>query len=180
MTRFGYVMLAYFAAMATIITAFINPAPRLIWNASASVPIGLYTVDRTGPIDRGSLVLVTPPEPLARYLAERHYLPRGVPMLKHVAAIAGQRVCRSGVRILVDGEHLGDARLRDSRGRPLPIWSGCRVLAADEVFLMNANVPDSLDGRYFGPLATTTLGGTLTPLWLQSDPDQVRAASPRR
>ena len=40
------------------------------------------------------LVAVEPPEPLATFLAERRYLPRGIPMLKHVLALPGQTVCR--------------------------------------------------------------------------------------
>ena len=41
---------------------------------------------------------------------------------------------------------------RDRRGRPLPVWQGCRVVGADEVFVMNWQSADSLDGRYFGPV----------------------------
>ncbi len=166
MTRFGYVMAAYFAAMATIITAFIPPQPRLIWNASASVPVGLYRLRPPSSPKAGELVAVLPPKGLGAYLAERHYLPRGVPMLKHVAAVAGQRVCRAGNRITVDGNYLGDARARDRRGRALPVWEGCRSLSADDIFLMNPDVPDSFDGRYFGPLPAVTVIGRLSPLWI--------------
>ena len=60
--------------------------PWLVWNASASVPIGLYAVDTIIDVHTGDLVVVRPPEPLARFLADRGYLPRGVPLLKHVAA----------------------------------------------------------------------------------------------
>ena len=48
MTRFGWVMATYFSAVATTDTALFNPAPRLIWNASASVPLGLYAVRPAG------------------------------------------------------------------------------------------------------------------------------------
>eukprot|EP01035_Chromulina_nebulosa_P041586 gene41586-56270_t len=36
MTRFGYAMVAYFTSLGTVVAAFVTPAPRLIWNASAS------------------------------------------------------------------------------------------------------------------------------------------------
>jgi conjugative transfer signal peptidase TraF len=159
-------MAAYFAAMATIITAFIHPQPRLIWNASASVPVGLYRLRPSSSPKVGELVAVLPPKALGAYLADRHYLPLDVPMLKHVAAVAGQRVCRAGTRITVDGKYLGDARDRDRRGRALPIWDGCRSLSADDIFLMNPDVPDSFDGRYFGPLPTATIVGRLSPIWI--------------
>ncbi|MBV8103395.1 MAG: S26 family signal peptidase [Hyphomicrobiales bacterium] len=38
------------------------------------------------------------------------------------------------------------------------------VIAADEVFLMNA-AADSLDGRYFGPLPAASIIGRAAPLW---------------
>ena len=38
MTRFGWVMTTYFSVVGIGATALFHPAPRLIWNASASVP----------------------------------------------------------------------------------------------------------------------------------------------
>src|SRR3546814_11123613 len=86
------------------------------------------------------------------FLSDGGYLPRGVPLMKHVAALPGQRVCRNGTAITVDGIAMGDALDHDRRGRPLPIWTGCRLVAEGELFLMNRQVRDSLDRRYFGPL----------------------------
>ena len=40
MTRFGYVMTTYFVSLGIGASALFHPLPRLIWNASASVPIG--------------------------------------------------------------------------------------------------------------------------------------------
>lgn len=165
MTRFGYVMSAYFASMGTIVTAFVHPAPRLIWNASASVPIGLYSLKRGVPLRVGDLVAVRPPTALGDYMARRHYLPLGLPMLKRVGAQSGQRVCRADDRILIDGRLVGRALAKDRRGRPLPIWRGCVRLAKGQSFVMNASVPDSFDGRYFGALPTSTIAGRLTPIW---------------
>ncbi|WP_426265281.1 S26 family signal peptidase [Sphingomonas sp. PWP1-2] len=166
MTRFGYVMTTYFAMMATAATGFIHPSARLVWNASASVPIGLYRAHPGAAINVGDLVSVTPPSVLEAYLAKRHYLPLRVPLLKPVAAMAGQTVCRFGSRVSVDGRHLGNALANDRRGRPLPRWAGCRRLGADQVFLMSSAVRDSFDGRYFGPLPVSTVRATLTPLWI--------------
>ena len=140
--------------------------PWLVWNASASVPIGLYAVNTVIDVHAGELVVVRPPEPLARFLAEGGYLPRGVPLLKHVAALAGQSVCRIGRSITVDSIEMGEARERDSRNRPLPVWQGCRVIAKGDVFLMNPQSADSLDGRYFGPLPAASIVGRAIPLWI--------------
>jgi conjugative transfer signal peptidase TraF len=144
--------------------------PVLVWNASASVPIGLYAVHPAGPLHIGQLVVAVPPEPLASFLADRDYLPERVPLLKHVAALPGQRICRAGVIVTIDGAFAGVALTRDSRRRALPAWNGCQTLARGEVFLMNPDVPDSLDGRYFGPLPVTSIRGTATPLWTPPPP----------
>ena len=85
MTRFGYVMTTYFASLGIGASALFHPLPRLIWNASASVPIGLYAVHPAGALHVTELVVVQPPEALASFLDERRYLPKGVPMLKRVA-----------------------------------------------------------------------------------------------
>ncbi|NIJ64284.1 conjugative transfer signal peptidase TraF [Sphingomonas leidyi] len=176
MTRRGYALIASISATATMIALFINPPPRLIWNVSASVPTGLYAVRRIDAPKLGDLVAVAPPEGLARFLETRGYLPRNIPLLKHVMGLPGQRVCRIGRRVSIDRQAIGDARERDSHGRPLPVWQGCRTLGEDELFLMNPDVPDSLDGRYFGPLPTATILGRATPLWTDP-PRPTRAAA---
>ncbi len=66
---------------------------------------------------------------------------------------------------------MGDALDRDRRGRLLPIWRGCQLVANGELFLMNWQVRDSLDGRYFGPLPATAVIGRATPLYTDEDGD---------
>ena len=153
-------------AVIVVSTIAAKPAPVYIWNASESVPIGLY---RLRPADRvavSQLVAVQSPEPLATFLADRRYLPRGIPLLKRVLALPGQTVCRDQLAITVDKIEMGAARAHDRSGRPLPIWQGCHVIADGEVFLMNWQSPDSLDGRYFGALPTSSIIGTAEPLWI--------------
>jgi conjugative transfer signal peptidase TraF len=167
MTRFGAVMVTYFATMAIGLSAFVHPAPKLIWNASASVPIGLYRVRPAGDLHVTELVVVQAPEKLANFLAERGYLPKSVPLLKRILALHGQTVCRTGRTITVDATAMGEALDHDRRSRPLPVWQGCRVIAEGQVFLMNWQSEDSLDGRYFGPLPATTIVGEAAPVWIE-------------
>ena len=140
--------------------------PRIIWNASASVPLGLYVTAPADDIALGVLVLVRPPETLAAFLAERGYVARGVPLLKHVAALPPQVVCAEGTAITVDGETVAHRRMADRLGRVLPTWHGCHRLESGEVFLLNPAEPDSLDGRYFGPLPRTNIVARLRPVWI--------------
>jgi len=142
-----------------------NAKPRLIWNASESIPIGLYLVQPACRLTATRLIAAYPPEPLATYLADGGYLPRGVPLMKRVLALTGQTVCRRGHFIMVDGIEVGTAREYDHRGRSLPDWQGCHVIAGGEIFLMNPEEPASLDGRYFGPIPRSAVIGQAEPLW---------------
>ena len=151
------------------LTAFWRPIPLVVWNASASVPVGLYAVHSPGNLAVDDLVVVRPPEPLAELLADGRYLPRGVPLIKHVGALPGQTVCRRGAAVSVDGVVRAEARSRDQAGRLLPAWSGCRSIGQGEVFLLNAGEPASLDGRYFGPLPSTAVIGRATPIWIEEE-----------
>ena len=170
MTRARYVLLTA-AALATVIASVGPTAPRLVWNASASVPIGFYTIAPVERLEVPDLVAVIPPEPIASFMVKRGYVARDVPLLKHVLGLPGQRVCRAGRAISVNGVPLGEARDHDSLGRDLPVWQGCRVIAEGEVFLMNLDVGDSLDGRYFGPLPVSAVIGRAIPLFTDEDGD---------
>ena len=68
-------------------------------------------------------------------------------------------MCRNEGLITIDGMTMGIALTRDRHDRALPIWQGCRLIAQDEVFLMNPGEPASFDGRYFGPVPRTTIVG---------------------
>ena len=107
MTRIICVVMTCFGVLGTCTLALFRPMPRLIWNASASVPVGLYAVQPVSILHADELLVVRPPEPLAAFLDERRYLPEGVHLLKHVAALPGQTVCRTGLTITVDGTTVG-------------------------------------------------------------------------
>jgi conjugative transfer signal peptidase TraF len=150
------------------------PHARLVWNASASAPIGLYRIAPAEHLSPGDLIAIQAPPVLARYLANRRYLPLGIPMLKHVAALTGARICRKGARVSIEGRRVALALRRDRRGRSLPVWHGCRTLQPGELFLLNP-ATDSMDSRYFGPIPASGLVGRAIPLLTRDE-----ATSPLR
>lgn len=164
-----WAMATFVASSAIAVTTWIDAPTKLIWNASASTPIGFYSVEPAKRLEVTDLVAVAAPEPIASFLADAGYLPRDTPLLKRVLGLPGQTVCRSGVLISVDGVAMGTALQRDRIDRPLPDWQGCRIIADGEVFLMNWDVPDSLDGRYFGPIPASAVIGRAVPLWTDED-----------
>ena len=133
--------------------------------AHVGVPTGLYAIRGKASLHVGERVAIEPPPALRRLLAERGYLPAGVPLLKRVAAVSGQRVCRLQHRVTIDGDFAGAARARDRLGRPLPAWFGCRMLRTGELFVMNPAAPDSFDGRYFCTLRIADVIGRAAPVW---------------
>ena len=171
MSRRGYIVATAAAVLTILGVSVADVAPKLLWNASASTPIGFYLIGPVKHLAVNDIVAVEAPEPLAALLERRGYLARGVPLLKHVAGLPGQRVCRTGRAITVDGAIIGEALERDRRGRDLPVWRGCRRLAEGDLFLMNVTVRDSLDGRYFGPLPAAAIIGRATPLYTDVDGD---------
>lgn len=171
MTRLGYVIVTCLAAMGVVAAAVIPTPTKLIWNATASAPVGLYTVEPVGAIEVPELVAVLPPEPLAQFMVARGYVGRGVPLLKRVLGLPGQRVCRTGRTITVNAIEMGEALERDRMGRDLPAWQGCRVIAQGQLFLMNGQVRDSLDGRYFGALPASAIIGRAIPLYTDEHGD---------
>jgi len=150
------------AALAATLVA--PPSPRLVWNASASSPLGLYRV-LPGAAREGDMVIAWPPEPARALGAARGYLPRNVPLVKRVAAVAGARVCAVGDAILVEGRIVARRRAADPSGRPLPWWHGCMRLRAGELFLLTPGAPGAFDGRYFGPTPGALVVGRARLLW---------------
>ena len=162
-------ILTIFAAAVLLLSTIGGVSPRYIWNASNSVPIGLYRLQPATTLAVTELVAIQPPDLLAAFLDLNGYLPIGVSMLKRVLALPGQTICRDGLTIAVDGIDVGQAQERDGRGRPLPVWHGCRLIADGDVFVMNWQSTDSFDGRYFGPLPASAVIGRAVPVWTKGE-----------
>ncbi|MET3473262.1 conjugative transfer signal peptidase TraF [Novosphingobium sp. 1529] len=145
-------------------SALLPPVPRLVWNTSASAPVGLYWVSPGTPAATGDMVVARVPEPFRTLAATRRYLPRNVPLVKRVAAEAGDRVCARGDQVFVNGRPVATRRQRDALGRVLPWWQGCRMLRREQVLLVMDSA-DSFDGRYFGVSQGVDLIGKAWLLW---------------
>lgn len=156
--------LAWLGSGMTLLAAF-HPAPRLVWNASPSAPVGFWHIHPGARVSTGDMVLLKTPASIRSLAAARHYLPATVPLLKRVAAMQGDAVCAIGSRIVIDGHPVAVRLAADRHGRPMSWWKGCERLGHGRFFLLNAT-PDSFDSRYFGPVDRSAIIGTATPLWL--------------
>lgn len=147
------------------LTAAFPPAPRLVWNASASAPIGLYAVTPGTEADPGDMVIARVPDPWRMLAARRHYLPANVSLVKRVAAGPGDEICALGQEIFINGRWAAARLAADPHGRPMPWWSGCVRLHGHQFFLLLSSSPASFDGRYFGVTGSTEIVGKARPLW---------------
>jgi len=130
------------------------------------VPVGLYALHLSHMPSLGDLAVVRMSTVLTAWVVERGYVGADVLLLKRIAAVSGMTVCRKGLAISIDGAVIAQAAPTDRHGRALPRWSGCVSLTSDQVFLLNAGVADSLDGRYFGPLEIDSVMGNAVPIWI--------------
>jgi len=153
------------AFWAIVIQLIFPPAPRLVWNASASAPVGLYFARPGTRPEAGDMVVAWVPKPWRQLAATRHYLPENVPLVKRVVGVPRDRICAVGPTITVDGRRVATRAAIDGQGRPMPWRRGCRVLGRDEYFLLMEGVAASFDGRYFGVTGASDLVGKAYPLW---------------
>lgn len=151
--------------VALVVTLVAPPRPRLVWNASASAPVGLYAVADAVPLGRGDMVIARVPNEFRMFAARRHYLPANVPLVKRVAAVPGDEVCAIGARVMVNGELVAHRLDRDGAGRVMPWWSGCAELTQGEIFLLMPGSAASFDGRYFGVSEAGDIVGRARLLW---------------
>lgn len=155
---------AALALAALAAPVLLDPVPRLVWNTSASAPIGLWRVFPDAPVQVGDMVAATAPPAARKLAAQRHYLPANVPLIKRVAAAKGDKVCAVGPWLEVNDRPVALRCATDRQGRRLPWWRGCQRLSGDQVLLL-APSPESFDGRYFGPVDRSRIIGKATLLW---------------
>jgi type IV secretory pathway protease TraF len=126
-------------------------------NLSPSVPRGVYRLASISPpLARGTLVVLPVPA------AVRPWHSRWAPLLKPVAAVAGDEVCTWEAGLWVQGQWYGPV-YQEAGGAPLPRLRGCLRLEPGEVFLAS-QAPRSLDGRYFCPTPVAALTAQALPL----------------
>jgi type IV secretory pathway protease TraF len=155
--RLVLINIALLFAVAAVIAIWLIPRPLLIWNASKSVPIGLYWVEhRTPKLHEIAVVKLNGWPKL--YASSRGYLPVNVWLLKPIAALSPAIVCRFGRYVFIDGKLVAHAKLFDRQRRILPRWKGCQSLKSDDVFLI-ARPKDSFDSRYFGSVKLSQVIG---------------------
>jgi conjugative transfer signal peptidase TraF len=134
-------------------------APPIIINETPSMQKGLYV--RTGnatDLKRGEIVAVPMPKNAKDYLVGKLGYPADTFLIKRVAALPGEIVCRQKDTLSVAGKTL-QAKAHDRHDNVLPNWQGCHQLSNERIFIQGDH-PGSFDSRYFGPVSRQGLSGT--------------------
>jgi len=134
-------------------------APLAIINETPSMQKGLYVrIDDAHDLKRGEIVALPLPKNAKDYLVGKLGYPADTLLIKRVAALPGDEVCRQAGKLTVAGKTL-QAKDRDRHDNALPDWQGCHKLSNEGIFIQGDH-PGSFDSRYFGPVSRHALSGT--------------------
>jgi type IV secretory pathway protease TraF len=85
-------------------------------------------------------------------------------MMKHVFAVPGEFVCKRAGYLWIEHKKIAKVFRDYAPGKTLPSTPFCGVLKANEYLLMSTRVPNSFDGRYFGPIKKSAIFGQAVKL----------------
>ena len=159
----GYALALVLGGSAALFGLVFDPPEKVVWNRTASAPIGLYWL-RDEPFTKGRWVVLSARSGPAQWAQARGYVGEDWPLLKQVSGVPGDEICRDGVDVFINDQPVAIAAISDQKGRNLPAWDGCVTLRKGEVFLLSPH-PSSLDGRYFGPVREADILGVAAPLF---------------
>ena len=172
--RFGIAGLTVAGTLALIAGGASLAGLRL--NTTPSAPEGLWRVTAIEgkALARGTMVEACPPDmPIVDVMRDGGYLPPGrcppgvAPLLKPVAAIAGDRVTiKKGQPAAVNGYALA----RTAAAPSVTAWpDGDYTVEAGTVWLFSSYSENSFDSRYFGPVPIANVRGQAAPLITQDN-----------
>lgn len=154
--------------LAGLAVALVCCTPWLMVNLTSSAPRGVWSKTALpSVITRGMWVTLPVPATV------EPFVPWWIPLLKPVAAVAGDCVCVEEGMLSVRPEGLATLEgietygrvYTQAQGRPLPhLPEGCLQVPAGAVFLAS-RLPQSLDSRYFGPVPVSALMAQAKPVW---------------
>jgi type IV secretory pathway protease TraF len=132
--------------------------PPVILNETPSMAKGAYMrVDDVAKLKRGDIIAMPMNGQSRDYLVKKLGYPEDTMLIKRVAGISGDVVCRQQAAVTIGNKAVVAVRM-DKHGNSLPAWGGCRALLPNEVFLLGDHA-SSFDSRYFGPVAKDELVG---------------------
>ncbi|MFA6409267.1 MAG: signal peptidase I [Gammaproteobacteria bacterium] len=120
------------------------------YQATSSMPRGLYLLAPVKSIARGDIVLFYPPITIRDFLKQQHWLPRSGLIMKYALGVPGDYVCRRQNELWINRKKVAHIYHKTSSDLSLPQQKFCGKLGKTQYFLISIFVPNSFDSRYFG------------------------------
>ncbi|ASQ90959.1 conjugative transfer signal peptidase TraF [Prosthecochloris sp. GSB1] len=155
-------------SIATVCSLFAQPL--IIYNATDSLPHGIYRVIKQQTYERGDLIVFPVPERVRSLVIERGWLKPDSYLIKPVAAINGDNVWITCGQVFVNGMSFGVIKKQDRKGLPLPSLVINDTLSAGEIAVLQRS-DDSFDSRYFGPIDESQIIGRAVTIWVFYETD---------
>jgi conjugative transfer signal peptidase TraF len=134
-------------------------------NLSNSEPWGIYRLYLfQGDLKTGELVIMDVPAQARPYVYGRGWLPEGGRLLKNIGAIPGDQVMIKNDRFMINQKYIGPVFDQDSQGNPLPKLRGSFRIKPGYFLPIATMIPNSFDGRYFGPVPLRLIVGKAKPV----------------
>jgi conjugative transfer signal peptidase TraF len=163
-----FVVMGIAAILVTLaVTVWKRFGPTILINETPSEPVGFYRLIQhpESHYRRGMFVVFPVPPKLRELVYGRHWLRSGIPLLKEILGLQGDRVCIYANRFEINRHFVGPVFAVDREGHSLPQQPGCFEIQPGYFFAASQYFERSFDGRYFGPLPLAILTGEARPLW---------------
>jgi len=151
----------FVGSIAAVCSVFAQPL--IIYNATDSLPHGIYRVIKQEIYERGDLIVFPVPEQVRSLVIERGWLKPDSYLIKPVAAINGDNMWITCGQVFVNGKYFGVIKKQDRKGLPLPSLVINDTLSAGEIAVLQRS-DDSFDSRYFGPIDERQIIGRAVPI----------------
>lgn len=139
--------------------------PLIIYNATDSLPHGIYRVIKQQNYKRGDLIVFPVPERVRSFVIERGWLKPDSYLIKPVAAKTGDNMRITSRQVFINGISFGATKKQDRRGLPLPSLVFNDTLSPGKIAVLQRS-DDSFDSRYFGPIDKKDIIGKAVPILL--------------
>ena len=134
-------------------------------NTTPSMPEGLYLVHTRGYVLRPhEAIAFMPPRRIRALVYGLRWLAPGAPLLKHVGALPGATYCALHGALYAPSWPALRIAKTDGHGHALPAVHGCHIVPPNAFLPLSDLIPNSFDGRYFGPVSDARIIGTARAL----------------
>jgi len=137
--------------------------PLIIYNATDSLPHGIYRVIKQQTYERGDLIVFPVPEQVRSLVIERGWLKPESYLIKLVAAKTGEDMWITCGQVFVNGKPFGTVKKQDRQGLPLPSLVFNDALSPGKIAVLQRS-DDSFDSRYFGMIDERDIIGRAVPI----------------